>query len=62
MTKLTKTLNIFHQASTHPIFEVDKGRLKFAKILNLLSTENFCSEKFILTEPRLGRDVVVSPT
>ena len=55
MTKLTKTLNIFHQASTHPIFEVDKARLKFAKILNLLSTENFAVKSSFLQ----NQDLVV---
>ena len=42
MTELAKSLNILYQASTHPNFfyEVVKAREKFAKILNLLSTEN----------------------
>ena len=48
MNKLTKTLNIFHQASTQPIFEVDKARLRFAKVLNLLSTENFAVKSSVL--------------
>ena len=45
MTKLTKSLNIFYQASTDFIFfyeyKVDKASLKFANILKLMSTETW---------------------
>ena len=46
MTKLTKSLNILYQASTHTKF---------------LNSHELCIEKLCLLVPRLGRDAVEPP-